>query len=283
MFDSNETVATVAKPTSASPQAKTHAPKNGRRSNGSRSATEKGLSVERVFAAKAGAPFDGIEWDLRTASITDDKGKVIFNQENVEVPKTWSVLATNIVASKYFYGGAKATKRETSVRQLVHRVARAIADAGLREGYFATPADAENFYTDLAWMCIHQHGSFNSPVWFNVGLHESYGVSSESRSSYYWNSESGRIESSKDNYKHPQASACFIQSVKDTMEDIMRLAAAEAMLLRPALSTWYCAMASPRRPAASRASPKRPRLRKAMARSCAIQARDAAEAPSARR
>jgi ribonucleoside-diphosphate reductase alpha chain len=142
------------------------------------------------------------------------------------------MLATNIVASKYFYGGAKAKERETSVRQLVHRVARAIADWGLKEGYFATPADAENFYTELAWLCIHQYGSFNSPVWFNVGLHEAYGVTSESRSSYYWNSESGQIEASSDNYKHPQASACFIQSVKDTMEDIMRLAASEAMLFK---------------------------------------------------
>jgi ribonucleoside-diphosphate reductase alpha chain len=209
---------------------------NGSHKNGRkvvpRTSSNKGMAVNRLFAEKAGAPFEGIEWDLRTASITDDKKNVIFHQENVEVPKSWSMLATNIVASKYFYGGAKAKERETSVRQLVHRVARAIADWGLKEGYFATPADAENFYTELAWLCIHQYGSFNSPVWFNVGLHEAYGVTSESRSSYYWNSESGQIEASSDNYKHPQASACFIQSVKDTMEDIMRLAASEAMLFK---------------------------------------------------
>jgi ribonucleoside-diphosphate reductase alpha chain len=233
MFEASDTLTAAAKSSGAAHAEKSGASKNGRKAaprpvNGSR----KGMSINRVFAAKTGAPYDGIEWDLRTSSITDDKGKVIFNQENVEVPKSWSMLATNIVASKYFYGGAKAKEREKSVRQLVDRVARAIATWGLKEGYFATPEDAENFYTELAWLCIHQYGSFNSPVWFNVGLHEAYGLTSESRSSYFWSSETGRIESSSDNYKHPQASACFIQSVKDTMEDIMRLAASEAMLFK---------------------------------------------------
>ncbi len=192
----------------------------------------KGLAVDRVFTAPGANPFDGIDWDLRKASITDDKGTVIFVQENIEVPKSWSMLATNIVASKYFYGGLNTKIRETSVRQLVHRVARAIADWGRKDGVFATDEDAETFYAELAWMCINQYGSFNSPVWFNVGLHEQYGATSDSRSSYFFNPETGKIESSRDNYKHPQASACFIQSVKDTMEDIMRLAGTEAMLFK---------------------------------------------------
>jgi ribonucleoside-diphosphate reductase alpha chain len=185
-----------------------------------------------MFTRPGADPFEGIEWDLRKASITDDKGTVIFVQEDVEVPKTWSVLATNIVASKYFYGGLKTKIRETSVRQLVTRVARSITDWGRKEGLFATEVDAENFYSELAWMCIHQYGSFNSPVWFNVGLHEAYGATSDNRSSYYFNPDSGKIECSRDNYKHPQASACFIQSVQDTMEDIMRLAGTEAMLFK---------------------------------------------------
>ena len=193
---------------------------------------QKGLSVNRVFAPAGPNPYEGIEWSLRKASITDDKGKVIFVQENIEVPKAWSMLATNIVASKYFYGGAKTKIRENSVRQLVDRVARTIADWGKAEGYFATPEDAENFYADLAWLCVNQFGSFNSPVWFNVGLHQAYGATSDSRSSYYYNSEADKIVSSRDSYKHPQASACFIQSVKDTMEDIMRLAGTEAMLFK---------------------------------------------------
>ncbi len=201
-----------------------------KRSNGHNG--RKGMTVNRVFTKPGADPFDGIEWDLRTAAITDDKGSVIFTQDNIEVPKSWSMLATNIVASKYFYGGLKTKVRESSVRQLVHRVARAITDWGKKDGLFATEQDAETFYTELAWMCINQYGSFNSPVWFNVGLHEAYGATSDSRSSYYFNTESGKIESSRDNYKHPQASACFIQSVKDTMEDIMRLAGTEAMLFK---------------------------------------------------
>ncbi len=232
MSEANDTLTAASKSVTAAHSDKSGAHKNGRKATPRASSSHKGMSINRLFAEKAGAPFEGIEWDLRTSSITDDKGKVIFLQDNIEVPKAWSMLATNIVASKYFYGGAKAKERESSVRQLVHRVARAIANWGLKEGYFATPEDAENFYTELAWLCIHQYGSFNSPVWFNVGLHEAYGVTSESRSSFYWNSESGQIEASKDSYKHPQASACFIQSVKDTMEDIMRLAGSEAMLFK---------------------------------------------------
>ena len=224
MLDTKDTVET--------PKKISHLPsKNGsKRSSGPNG--RKGMSVNRVFAKPNADPFDGIEWDLRTASITDDKGSTIFTQDNIEVPKSWSMLATNIVASKYFYGGLKTKIRETSVRQLVHRVARAIADWGKKDGVFASEEDAENFYTELAWLCINQYGSFNSPVWFNVGLHEAYGATSDSRSSYYFNPETNKIESSRDNYKHPQASACFIQSVKDTMEDIMRLAGTEAMLFK---------------------------------------------------
>ncbi len=192
----------------------------------------KGMSLARIFAPQGENPYQGIEWSLRKASITDDKGKIIFIQDNIEVPKDWSMLATNIVASKYFYGGVKTKIRESSVRQLVDRVARTIADWGKAEGYFASDEDAENFYSDLAWMCVNQYGSFNSPVWFNVGLHQAYGATSDSRSSYYYSSEVDKIVSSRDSYKHPQASACFIQSVKDTMEDIMRLASTEAMLFK---------------------------------------------------
>ncbi|MEI8352066.1 MAG: vitamin B12-dependent ribonucleotide reductase, partial [bacterium] len=211
---------------------KNTSPKPGSKRSAGRVLNHKGLTIERTFTRPGADPFEGIEWDLRKASITDDKGTVIFVQEDVEVPKSWSVLATNIVASKYFYGGLKTKIRETSVRQLVTRVARAITDWGRKEGLFATEIDAENFHAELAWMCIHQYGSFNSPVWFNVGLHEAYGATSDNRSSYYFNPDSGKIECSRDNYKHPQASACFIQSVQDTMEDIMRLAGTEAMLFK---------------------------------------------------
>jgi len=219
------------KDTVETPKKNAHsASKSGsKRTNGH---NHRGMAVKRTFTKPGADPFDGIEWDHRKASITDDKGNVIFVQEDVEVPKTWSMLATNIVASKYFFGGLKTKIRETSVRQLVHRVARAITDWGKKDKVFASDEDAEAFYSELAWLCINQYGSFNSPVWFNVGLHEAYGATSDNRSSYYFNSETGKIESSRDNYKHPQASACFIQSVKDTMEDIMRLAGTEAMLFK---------------------------------------------------
>ena len=191
-----------------------------------------GLKVDCVFSKKGEDPFVSLEWELRRAEIADGKGKTVFSQDNVEVPKTWSMLATNVVTSKYFYGTQNTAEREHSVRQLVHRVARAIADWGLNDGTFATPDDAENFYSELAYLCVNQYGSFNSPVWFNVGLFDVYGHSSSSRSSYAWNPATQSSEVIHDTYRYPQASACFIQSVEDTMEDIMRLAASEAMLFK---------------------------------------------------
>jgi len=185
-----------------------------------------------LFTHKAVNPFDEVEWEKRTASITDDKGATVFTQTDVEVPKSWSMLATNVVASKYFYGPAGTEQRERSVRQIVHRVCRTIADWGIHKGYFASPEEGEAFYAELAHACVNQYGSFNSPVWFNVGLYQVYGYSSNSRTSFCWDETEGRIAQTDDSYKHPQASACFIQSVEDTMEDIMRLAGAEAMLFK---------------------------------------------------
>ena len=197
-----------------------------------RGRTRGGVTIPARLSHRGISPFDEIEWDRRTASINDDRGNAIFSQPNVEVPKSWSMLATNVVASKYFYGPVGSETREHSARQLVHRVARTISDWGLSGGYFATPEDAETFYNELCAACINQYGSFNSPVWFNVGLHQVYGYSAGSRSSHAWNDEAGRVEGVDDSYRHPQASACFIQSVGDSMEDIMRLAAAEAMLFK---------------------------------------------------
>src|SRR5918997_875652 len=138
-----------------------------------RAATGKGagLRFERVFSDPKCGPFDQIEWEKRTAEITDDSGKVIFKQENIEVPKSWSALATKIAVSKYFYGdianGTDPHKggRETSVRQLVHRVTRTITDWGIADGYFASAEAANTFYDELTWLCVNQHGAFNSPVW----------------------------------------------------------------------------------------------------------------------
>jgi ribonucleoside-diphosphate reductase alpha chain len=190
------------------------------------------LSVPRVFSNARIKPFDQIEWEKRTAEITDDSGKVIFKQEGVEVPKSWSQLATKVVVSKYFYGEQNTAERETSVKQLMHRVCRTIADWGVRDGYF-TAADGEIFYEELLWLCVNQYGAFNSPVWFNVGLYHQYGVGKgSSKGNWFYNRETGKAERAKTQYEYPQGSACFIQQVEDNMEDIMRLAYSEAMLFK---------------------------------------------------
>jgi ribonucleoside-diphosphate reductase alpha chain len=207
-------------------------PKSSRKPEGERKARMSGLKVDCLWSPKGEDPFAALEWERRRAEISDGKGNVVFAQDNVEVPKSWSMLATNVVASKYFYGAVDSEEREYSVRQLVHRVSRTIADWGLSGGYFASPDDAENFYTELSYACVNQVGAFNSPVWFNVGLYNIYGHTSSSQCSYAWNVEEQRCTLAEDTYKRPQASACFIQSVDDTMEDIMRLAASEAMLFK---------------------------------------------------
>ena len=198
-----------------------------------------GLKFERTFSASEGTPFDQVEWDRRDTSITDDSGKAIFKQDNVEVPKSWSALATKIAVSKYFYGdianGSNPYKggRENSVRQLIHRVTRTITDWGIADGTFADEASAKVFYDDLTWLCLHQHGAFNSPVWFNVGLYHQYGIGKDGqKGNYFYNPATGEAEKASSQYEYPQGSACFIQSVKDTMEDIMRLAKSEALLFK---------------------------------------------------
>src|SRR3984957_12205903 len=139
----------------------------GSRNRLSDSGAATSLPFERVFSSATVKPFDQVEWEKRTAEITDDSGKVIFKQENVEVPKSWSVLATKVVVSKYFYGEQNTSERETSVRQLIHRISRTIADWGIADGYFSK-ADGEIYYEELTWLCLNQYGAFNSPVWFNV-------------------------------------------------------------------------------------------------------------------
>src|SRR5881227_3036320 len=198
-----------------------------------------GLHLKRVFSDAKCAPFDEVEWERRTAEITDDSGKIIFKQEHIEVPKSWSALATKIAVSKYFYGdianGIDPHKggRETSVRQLVHRVTRTITDWGIADGYFANREAANIFYDELTWLCVNQHGAFNSPVWFNVGLYHQYGTGRDAGAgNYFYNRDTAVAERAPSQYEYPQGSACFIQSVEDTMEDIMRLATSEAMLFK---------------------------------------------------
>jgi ribonucleoside-diphosphate reductase alpha chain len=202
-----------------------------------RAAARRGMVVPRVFSTEGVSPYEQVDWELRTAAIKDEKGRVIFEQADCEIPASWSQLATNVVVSKYFYGDVAsgtdpaAGGRESSVRLLIDRVTRTIADWGREDGYFATAEDAERFYDELTALCLHQYGSFNSPVWFNVGLYHRYGIEGPANN-WRWDEETRAVVRAEYAYKYPQGSACFIQSVSDDMEGIMRLATSEAMLFK---------------------------------------------------
>src|SRR5262245_23382076 len=167
------------------------------------STKHKGLVFKRYFTREGIWPYDTVEWEYRTAAIMGEGGEVIFEQKNVEVPKSWSMTATNIVASKYFHGTLGTPERETSVRQLINRVAVQITKWGAEGGYFASEEDAVIFRDELVYLLLNQHMAFNSPVWFNCGVE-----------------------------KRPQCSACFINSVDDTMSSILDLAKTEGMLFK---------------------------------------------------
>ncbi|GIW86103.1 MAG: vitamin B12-dependent ribonucleotide reductase [Isosphaeraceae bacterium] len=204
---------------------------SGQQDQVARGGVRRGLTIPRVFSTAGVSPFDQVEWDRRTAVIKDERGRVLFEQTDCEIPRAWSQLATNVVVSKYFYGEINTPERETSVRQLIDRVTRTIADWGREDGYFATPADADAFYDELTALCLNQYGSFNSPVWFNVGLFHRYGIEGPANN-WAWDEESRSVRRVQNAYRNPQGSACFIQSVTDDMEGIMNLAHSEAMLFK---------------------------------------------------
>jgi ribonucleoside-diphosphate reductase alpha chain len=151
-----------------------------------------GIKIARHFSRPGVSPYDEIEWELRSATITNEKGKVVFEQTNVEIPKAWSLMATQVVVSKYFRGPLGTPQREHSVRQMIGRVVNTITGWGRKDGYFATADDAQVFSDELTHILLHQKACFNSPVWFNCGIEEK-----------------------------PQCSACFILSVEDTMDSIL--------------------------------------------------------------
>lgn len=168
-----------------------------------RSGKRKKMKFGYHFAKSSVHPYDEIEWEKRDALITHENNEVVFQQSGVEIPKSWSQLATNVVVSKYFHGQLGTAERETSVKQLVHRVSRTITDWGIKDNYFAGKKNAEIFYKELTSLLVNQYAAFNSPVWFNVGIEEK-----------------------------PQCSACFINSVEDKMESILDLAKTEGMLFK---------------------------------------------------
>jgi ribonucleoside-diphosphate reductase alpha chain len=189
-----------------------------------------GLSFRRFFTKPGVSPYSEVEWDLRLAQITDAQGNVIFEQKDVEVPKDWSMTATNIVASKYLHGKIGTPERETGVRQLVARVAETIRDWGMAQGYFRTPEDSATFHDELVHILVRQYAAFNSPVWFNVGC-DRIEPNSDGRS-WHWNPQSQQVEFGVTGYSKPQCSACFINSVKDSLDSILTLAKTEGMLFK---------------------------------------------------
>src|SRR6184192_1144634 len=189
-----------------------------------------GLTVRRLFTKTGVSPYDEIEWEKRLAKITDSKGGIIFEQKDVEVPKDWSMTATNIVASKYLHGEVGTPQRETGVRQLVSRVAETIRDWGLSQGYFRSPEDGATFHDELVHLLIRQYAAFNSPVWFNVGC-DRIEPNSDGRN-WHWNPVSNRVEFGVTGYTKPQCSACFINSVHDSLDSILTLAKTEGMLFK---------------------------------------------------
>ncbi|MDH4230362.1 MAG: vitamin B12-dependent ribonucleotide reductase [Nitrospirota bacterium] len=159
--------------------------------------------VGRFFTRPDVHPYDAVEWEMRSAGVTNEKGEVLFEQHDVEMPKAWSQMATNVVVSKYFHGHVGTSRREHSLKQLIDRVVHTVARWGMEKGYFDTPAQQGVFADELTHLLLHQHASFNSPVWFNCGLHDK-----------------------------PQCSACFINSVTDSMASILDLAKVEGMLFK---------------------------------------------------
>ncbi len=192
--------------------------------------SQSGLSFSRRFSTEGISPYDDVQWEHRTALITDNKGNTIFEQKEVEVPIDWSMTATNIVASKYLHGQMDSPERETGVRQLVSRVAETIRDWGIAGGYFATADDATIFHDELAHMLLTQKVAFNSPVWFNVGC-DRLEPQSDGQN-WHWDPVTGGAKFSATGYRNPQCSACFINAVDDSLDSILTLAKTEGMLFK---------------------------------------------------
>ncbi len=178
---------------------------SGARAGGGRKSRAPGLKISRRFTEAGEDVWNSVEWEKRTAAITDEQGNVVFEQTDIDAPKTWTQLAVKVVASKYFRGHIGTPERENSVRQLIQRVSYTISDWGKAQGYFASDADYLAFRDELTHILLHQKAAFNSPVWFNVGLADQ---------------------------PRPQCSACFINSVQDTMDSILTLAKTEGMLFK---------------------------------------------------
>jgi ribonucleoside-diphosphate reductase alpha chain len=194
----------------------------------------KGLKFKRVYTTPGVDPYDRIEWDKRTSKITNPDGSTVFKLENLEIPRSWTQLATDIIASKYFRkAGVPGTGNEVSAKQTVTRIARSIRRAGEDfGGYFSDVEDADTFEAELTHMLINQIGAFNSPVWFNCGLAQEYGIKGPPVGNWQWNKLTDKVEETVDSYSRPQLSACFIQSVSDDLMDMADLVKREMRIFK---------------------------------------------------
>jgi ribonucleoside-diphosphate reductase alpha chain len=193
----------------------------------------KGIKFSRFHTQKGKDPLEMVSYESRSSVINNPDGSVVFKMENAEIPADWSQLATDIIVSKYFRkAGVPGTGSEISAKQVVHRIAHTMRKAGEElGGYFATAEDAQAFEDELKYLLITQRGAFNSPVWFNCGLHHEYGIEG-SGGNFYWDPVTDSIKVGKNSYENPQCSACFIQSVDDDLMSLFDLAKSEARLFK---------------------------------------------------
>lgn len=200
----------------------------------------KGLKIERHFTKEGVSPYDMFEYDYRTSIIKNPNGSVVFEMNNVEVPKSWSQVATDVLAQKYFRKAGVPQPdgtigRETSIKQVAHRMAHCWMKWGEDYGYFDSREDAQIFYEEMAYMIVGQYAAPNSPQWFNTGLHSSYGISGKPQGHYFVNPKTGKLEKSTSAYERPQPHACFILSVEDDLVNdggIMDLWVREARIFK---------------------------------------------------
>ncbi len=192
-----------------------------------------GLKVSRYFTKKGTDPFDEIAWVRKDSRILNPDGSLVFEMKDIEVPEGWTQLAVDILASKYVRkAGVPETGRETTLRQIVTRISRPIANFGLENGYFASEEDTKAFEQELRFMLVNQYGAFNSPVWFNCGLAHEYGILGRSIGNYCFNEKENQVVLTQDAYTRPQLSACFIQSAKDDLMEIANLVRQEMQIFK---------------------------------------------------
>jgi len=192
----------------------------------------KGMAFKRHFTKDGMPPLEMVAWAKRRSVISEPNGKIVFELNDCEVPENWSQLATDIVVSKYFRkAGVPGTGHEVSVRQVIHRVAHTIRVYGEEQGYFQTHLDADIFEDELTYLLVTQRGAFNSPVWFNCGLWQEYGVRG-SGGNWHWDESLNTPRMLENSYEHPQCSACFIQRVEDDLMSIFTLLQKEARVFK---------------------------------------------------